>query len=61
MAVPKRKTTPSRRGMRRAHDALVAQNGTECSTCGEVKLAHHICGSCGHYDGRDVMTATAEA
>ncbi|WP_163071456.1 50S ribosomal protein L32, partial [Acinetobacter baumannii] len=25
MAVPKRKTSPSRRGMRRAHDALTPQ------------------------------------
>ena len=35
MAVPKRKTSPSRRGMRRAHDALTAEAFNECANCGE--------------------------
>ncbi|MEM7653673.1 MAG: 50S ribosomal protein L32 [Pseudomonadota bacterium] len=54
MAVPKRKTTPSRRGMRRAHDALKPTASTECPNCGELKLPHHICAACGYYDGREV-------
>ncbi len=57
MAVPKRKTTPSRRNMRRAHDALVATATNECPNCGEIKRPHHICASCGHYDGREVIEA----
>lgn len=56
MAVPKRKTSPSRRGMRRAHDALKAVNSVECSNCGSKKLPHHLCKSCGHYNGRQVFT-----
>ena len=23
-----------------------------CPNCGEVKLAHCVCGSCGYYDGK---------
>jgi large subunit ribosomal protein L32 len=58
MAVPKRKTTPSRRNMRRSHHALAVTGSVECPNCGEVKLPHHVCGSCGHYDGREVTEAT---
>ncbi len=56
MAVPKKKTSQSRRGMRRSHDGLVAVNSVECSNCGSRKLPHHICKPCGHYNGRQVLT-----
>lgn len=59
MAVPKRKTSPSRRGMRRSHDALKKVNVSECSNCHSRKLSHHLCKSCGYYKGRHVL-ATAE-
>jgi large subunit ribosomal protein L32 len=59
MAVPKRKTSPSRRNMRRSHHALVAVNYQECSNCGELKLSHHVCGACGFYDGREVIATSA--
>ncbi|MCB8874407.1 50S ribosomal protein L32 [Acidisoma silvae] len=57
MAVPKRKTSPSRRGMRRAHQALTAPSFAECGNCGELKRPHHVCSHCGHYDGREVVGA----
>ena len=57
MAVPKRKTSPSRRGMRRSHEALSTEAHTECSNCGELKRPHHVCAHCGHYDGREVAPA----
>ncbi len=56
MAVPKRKTTPSRRGMRRAHDALKPTSSAECGNCGELKLPHHVCRHCGYYDGKPVVS-----
>ncbi|GGB30766.1 50S ribosomal protein L32 [Tistrella bauzanensis] len=59
MAVPKKKVSKSRRDMRRAHHALTATNANECPNCGELKLPHHVCGSCGFYDGRDVATEAA--
>ena len=55
MAVPKKKTSKSRRNMRRSHHALKAVSAIECPNCGEVKLPHHVCGSCGYYDGREVV------
>jgi large subunit ribosomal protein L32 len=60
MAVPKKKTSQSRRDMRRSHHALTAVNVNECSNCGEQVRPHHVCPACGHYDGREVV-AGAEA
>ncbi|HEX4079006.1 MAG TPA: 50S ribosomal protein L32 [Rhizomicrobium sp.] len=57
MAVPKRKTSPSRRNMRRAHHRLAPTSYVECPQCGEQKRPHHVCGSCGHYGGREVVKA----
>lgn len=59
MAVPKRKTSKSVRNMRRSHHALKATKSIECTNCGEVKMPHHVCGACGHYDGREVTSKSA--
>jgi large subunit ribosomal protein L32 len=56
MAVPKRKTSPSKRNMRRSHDALKATPYQECANCGELKLPHNLCQACGHYNGREVVS-----
>lgn len=61
MAVPKKKTSKSRRNMRRSHDHLSSINTTECSNCGAQKLPHHICGACGHYNGRQVIRLKQKA
>ena len=53
MAVPKRKTSPSRRGMRRAHKALKGVTLMEDPTTGELKRPHHVSPD-GHYRGRVV-------
>ena len=59
MAVPKRKTSPSKRGMRRSHDSLKVEAYQECSNCGELKRPHNLCNACGHYNGREVISAEA--
>ena len=59
MAVPKSKISRSRRNMRRSHDSISANAHNECANCGELKRPHHVCGSCGHYDGREVTEASA--
>jgi large subunit ribosomal protein L32 len=59
MAVPKRKTSPSKRNMRRSHHALKPAANVECPNCGELKRPHHVCSACGHYDGREVVKAEA--
>ncbi|MEM6781405.1 MAG: 50S ribosomal protein L32 [Pseudomonadota bacterium] len=55
MAVPKRKTTPSRRGKRRSHNALEAVNWTEDQNTGEPVRRHHIDLKTGMYKGRQVI------
>ncbi|MEM8740592.1 MAG: 50S ribosomal protein L32 [Pseudomonadota bacterium] len=60
MAVQQNRKTPSKRNMRRAHDALLAANPMECSNCGELKRPHHVCPACGHYDGRQVFSTVEE-
>lgn len=55
MAVPQNKVTPSRRNMRRAHDALKAANPQECPECGELKRPHHVCDKCGCYADKEII------
>ena len=55
MAVPKRKTTPSRRNKRRAHDALSTTNWVEDQHTGEPKRRHHIDLKSGMYKGRQII------
>ena len=54
MAVPKRKTTPSKRGMRRSHDSLDAPTFIEDQD-GELHRPHHINLKTGMYRGRKVV------
>jgi large subunit ribosomal protein L32 len=42
--------------MRRSHDRLTAPTNVElCPECGEMKLRHRVCASCGTYRGRKVL------
>ncbi len=58
--LPKRKLSKGRRDRRRAHDALQVQNLVPCSNCGEMKLPHTVCPSCGFYRGREVIKIEKE-
>lgn len=60
MAVPQNRKTPSKRNMRRSHDALTASAHMECPNCGELKRPHHVCGACGHYAGKEVVAVVDE-
>ena len=55
MAVPKRKTSKSKRNMRRSHDALTPTNWVEEKTSGEAVRRHHIDLKTGTYRGRQVI------
>lgn len=56
MAVPKQKTSKSRRDMRRAANLnLRAKNLAECPQCHEARLPHRACLSCGFYKNRKVV------
>jgi len=56
MAVPKRKQSPSRTGMRRAQNMkLVSKNIIEDKKSGEYRLSHHLDIKTGMYKGRQVL------
>lgn len=54
MAVPKRKTSQSKRNMRRSHHALKPFQVVENATTGEFALPHHMSLD-GYYRGRRVL------
>lgn len=58
--LPKRKLSKGRRDRRRAQDALTALNLVQCSNCGEMRLPHTVCPSCGHYQKREVINMEKE-
>jgi large subunit ribosomal protein L32 len=54
--VPKRRTTSSKRDMRRAnYDKIVPPNLVPCSNCSAPALPHRVCSACGHYRGKAVL------
>ena len=55
MALPKRKKSKSKRDKRRTHQKTEAPNLSACPECGEAKMPHHACPSCGYYKGRKVI------
>lgn len=55
MAVPKRKTSPSRRGMRRAHDAVGKATYIEDAKTGELRRPHHVDLKTGMYRGKQIL------
>ena len=55
MAVPKRKTTPSRSGKRRSHIKFSERNNVEDKKSGEYRLSHHMDLKTGMYKGRQVL------
>lgn len=59
MAVQKSRVSRSRRGMRRAHDALKPESLSVDTTSGETHLRHHVTKK-GYYRGRKVIDTKTE-
>ena len=55
MAVPKRRTSKSKKNMRRSHHGLSAPATIQCPDCDARVLPHRVCGKCGYYRGRNVL------
>jgi len=55
MAVPKRKTSKSRRNKRRSHHRLSSINIIEDKKSGEFRLSHHIDLKTGQYNGKQIL------
>ena len=56
MANPKWKLSRLRTRRRRSHNALTAPNVINCPECKAPMMPHHLCGSCGKYNGRQVIS-----
>lgn len=59
MAVQKSRKTPSRRGMRRSHDALRGPTLSVDRATGETHMRHHVTAD-GYYRGRKVVEIRQE-
>ena len=59
MAVQKSRKTRSKRGMRRAHDALTASTVSTDSVTGERHLRHHVTAD-GFYRGQKVVESSED-
>ena len=55
MAVPKRKTSKSRRNKRRSHHKVIFANVVEDKKSGEYRLSHHIDLKNGMYNGKQIL------
>ena len=60
MAVPRRKTSPSRRGMRRSCHKLQTVTWIEDSKSGELRRPHHVDLKTGMYKGRQILDAKSD-
>tara|TARA_Y100000590_G_scaffold135543_1_gene155051 strand:- start:13500 stop:13679 length:180 start_codon:yes stop_codon:yes gene_type:complete len=55
MAVPKRKTSKSRRNKRRSHHRISSVNIIEDKKTGEYRLSHHLDLKTGLYNGKQIL------
>jgi large subunit ribosomal protein L32 len=56
VAVPFRKTSKTKKRLRRTHFKLQVPGMVACPNCGELKISHRICKECGQYKGKEVIS-----
>jgi large subunit ribosomal protein L32 len=57
--LPKRKLSKGRKNRRRAHDAIGTPSLVACANCGERKMPHRVCPSCGYYRSKQIVDMDA--
>ncbi len=60
MAVPKRRTSKTRKRKRRTHKKITPPNLINCSNCEGLIMPHRVCPHCGHYKDREVISIEEE-
>jgi large subunit ribosomal protein L32 len=55
MAVPKRRTSKSRKRLRRGHPSGAGMRTQACPRCSSPKLPHRVCPTCGYYRGKKLV------
>lgn len=58
---PKKKTSNSRKGMRRSHIRMRMPHVDYCPQCGSAYRAHHACGNCGFVNPRLSLAVEEES
>jgi large subunit ribosomal protein L32 len=59
-AVPKKRVSGARQGLRRQHHKIKIPQLKVCPQCRHVRQAHHVCPNCGTYRGREVLTVKSK-
>ena len=60
MAVPKKRTSKQRKRKRRTHYKAQDVAVHSCPKCGDPKIPHRVCPTCGHYRGEAVLEVGAD-
>jgi len=60
MAVPFRRTSKTKKRMRRTHLKKTVNASVTCSKCGATIQPHRVCTECGNYKGKEVIKTTEE-
>ena len=60
MAVPFRRTSKTKKNMRRTHLKKEVGALTKCSKCGATIRPHRACTKCGNYNGKEVIKVDEE-
>jgi large subunit ribosomal protein L32 len=60
MAVPKKRTSKARKRKRRTHVKAKATATQACPRCGDPKLPHRVCPTCGYYKDTEVIQVETE-
>ena len=55
MALPKGKISTARKHSRRANWKRTRPGIGKCPQCGQMKLSHRVCKTCGYYNGVQVV------
>jgi large subunit ribosomal protein L32 len=55
MAVPKRKVSKQRRRKRRGAMKAEVPTVNRCPKCGDPKMPHRVCPTCGTYGGKQII------
>ena len=60
MAVPFRRTSKTKKRMRRTHLKKSMPTLMTCPNCGASLKPHRVCTECGHYKNKDVLSINSE-
>jgi large subunit ribosomal protein L32 len=60
MAVPFRRTSKTKKRMRRTHLKKTVATLTVCPNCGAALKPHRVCTNCGYYKNKEVIAIANE-